>query len=104
MTRRKPFKITCQEENRGPEDPDHFATLAEASKWIQGRWQGPDYMDGNESFHNDFAIFRLYGFKLSDIGTKRAVFPKDKDGVERFSHMEFTFKRDEDLDDETAKD
>jgi hypothetical protein len=94
--RKKPYKVDSQEEGRGPVDTEHFATLAEASQYIQERWQGADYMDGDDAFHTDYCLYRLVGFKLSDIGTRKPI-TDIVDGVERFSHMEFTFKREEDL-------
>lgn len=65
----KPFKIHSQEEGRGKVYTESFATIEEAARYIQERWQGADYMDGTESFHTDYSTYDLEGFTLKDIGT-----------------------------------
>lgn len=79
----KPYKVQSQELGRGPWNTESFATLAEAARYIKDRWQGPDYMDGDASFHTDYCRYRLVGFKLSDIGEKR--------WDDEFGCYEFTF-------------
>jgi hypothetical protein len=64
----KPYKIHSQEEGRGKIFTAYFDTLQEASRYIQERWQGADYMDGNEAFHTDYSTYELEGFTLKDIG------------------------------------
>ena len=66
---KKSFQIIGMEEGR-PEKQwtNTFETLAAASKYIQDRWQGPEYIDGADEFHTDFATFQLQGFTLKDIG------------------------------------
>jgi hypothetical protein len=64
----KPFKVLSQEEGRGKVYTEEFATLEEASIYIQDRWQGPDYIDGIFGFHTDYSTYELVGFTLKDIG------------------------------------
>ncbi len=45
-----------------------FATLAEADEYVKGRWNGIDYVDSNDMFHNDYGKFVLFGFSLKDLG------------------------------------
>ena len=87
--KRKPFRVKSQEEGRGPVDNKSFATLVKASRYIQERWQGADYMDADDAFHTDYCTYWLSGFKLSDVGTRESVFGEDG----TYSHMEFKFKR-----------
>jgi hypothetical protein len=65
---KKQFKITCREEGRGKGTTQSFATLAEASVYIQDRWQGVEYKDGPNGFHTDYSEYTLSGFTFSDIG------------------------------------
>jgi hypothetical protein len=65
---KKQYKIKSQEEGRGKVETESFATLAEASRYIQDRWQGFEYRDGNESFHTDYCTYLLVGFTFKDIG------------------------------------
>lgn len=64
----KPYKVHSQEEGRGKVYTESFATLEEASKYIQDRWQGADYMDDIDGFHTDYSTYDLEGFTLKDIG------------------------------------
>ena len=67
---RAPFKITCYEEgNTRKQSSKSFPTLREASRYIQDRWQGPEYMDGADQFHTDYSSYILAGFTLRNIGT-----------------------------------
>jgi len=68
MSKNHPYKITFQEEGRGPKETTGFDDLAKASEYIQERWQGADYMDGMSGFHTDYARYTLEGFTLKDIG------------------------------------
>lgn len=63
------YKIICREEGREPGSTEEFATLEAASKYIQDRWQGPEYMHDRYGFHTDFSEYELVGFSLHDIGT-----------------------------------
>ncbi len=47
-----------------------FATLAEVQEYVKGHWQGADYIDGSDVFHNDFGHFYLRGCKLADLGNR----------------------------------
>jgi len=67
---RKTFKVTCKE-GRGKPSSESFATLAEARDYIRDRWQGPEYIDGDASFHTDYCTYKLTGFTLADIGKRR---------------------------------
>jgi hypothetical protein len=63
--RPKPFSIESQEEGRGPKTVHKFATAGELAEYVKGRWQGWDYYDGDNSFHNDYATFTVKGVDLS---------------------------------------
>lgn len=71
MATRKAFKIQSREEGRGPASTDSFATLAEAQAYVRSQWQGPEYKDGEASFHTDYCTFKCVGFTLADIGKLR---------------------------------
>ncbi len=64
----KPFAVSSKEFGRGKASVKRFATLEEASKYVQDYWQGADYVDGNDGFHTDYSTFTLTGFTLKDIG------------------------------------
>ena len=64
----KPFAVKNREEGRGKATSVKFATLEEASRYIQDRWQGAEYVNGMDSFHTDYCSYELEGFSLSDIG------------------------------------
>ena len=66
--KKKPFSVTSQEEGRGPKHVTKFSTLEDAAKYIKDYWQGPDYMDGTDSFHTDYSTYTLGGFTFMDIG------------------------------------
>lgn len=65
-------KIECvfrsQEFGRGPVDEVRTATVGEALEFVQGQWMGPDYVDGNSSWHSDYCTFTMEGLKLTDLG------------------------------------
>lgn len=63
------YEIHCREEDREPPSVAKFNTLADASRYIQDRWQGPEYMDGIDGFHTDYSTYELIGFTLKEIGT-----------------------------------
>ena len=65
---KKPFSINVKEFGRGKPTVERFATLAEASKYVQSQWQGADYVEGNAGFHSDSCTFGLIGFTIKDIG------------------------------------
>jgi hypothetical protein len=82
--RPKPFSVESQEEGRGPKTIRKFATTEELKTYIAGRWQGWDYYDGDNSFHNDYATFVVKGANLADLVT-----PRDGDGlVKRCSELD----------------
>jgi len=56
---------------------ERFKSLDDASKYIQERWQGIEYRDGNESFHTDYCTYRLIGFTFDDIGKTKFYDPQD---------------------------
>jgi len=66
--KRKPFIIDSREEGRGPTEREAFCSLQEVSTYIQGRWQGIDYMDCPTEFHTDYSSYHVIGFTLWDIG------------------------------------
>ena len=68
--RPKPYSISSREEGRGPKTTTKFATLKEIQEYVKGRWQGPEYIDGESSFHGDYATFELQGCTLSDLGKR----------------------------------
>ncbi len=63
------YQIKSQEEGKGRVYTERFTSLAAASAYIQDRWQGIEYRDGNSEFHTDYCSYVLVGFKFSDIGT-----------------------------------
>jgi len=65
---KKPYKVVSQEEGRGTKHSEEFATLDEAQKYIEDRWEGPDYVDSTTGFHTDYSTYELVGFTLNDIG------------------------------------
>jgi hypothetical protein len=65
---RKSYSIKAKEFGRGKVSVDKFATLDEASAFIQERWQGIEYRDGRSSFHSDYCTYELVGFTFNDIG------------------------------------
>lgn len=65
----KPYVVKGREEGRGRWSVERFATLAEASRYIQDRWQGFEYKDGPDGFHTDYCEYVVEGFVLSDIGS-----------------------------------
>ena len=82
--RPKPFSVESQEEGRGPKTIRKFATAGELAEYIKCRWQGWDYYDGDNSFHNDYATFTVKGANLADL-----VAPRDGAGlVKRCSELE----------------
>jgi hypothetical protein len=80
------FKITSQEEGRGKITSAKFKTLSSASAYIQERWQGVEYKDGQESFHTDYSSYILHGFTFADIG--KLTIP---DGPDGWYDREFVF-------------
>lgn len=66
---KKPYQIKGREQGRGKPWVEKFATLPEAQTYIKARWQGVDYMDGNDGFHTDASTYELIGFSLKDVGT-----------------------------------
>jgi len=62
------LSIACREEGLGRPSIERFNNLADASKYIQDRWQGAEYMDGSDGFHTDYCEYTLRGFTLKDIG------------------------------------
>ena len=73
MVKRKPYKVSNREFVRGPKLTKSFATLAEASAYIQARWQGGEYADGAAAFHTDYCAYELHGFVLRDIAVVRPI-------------------------------
>jgi len=63
------YEIQLSEEGRGKIEKVKFVSLNDASKYIQDRWQGSEYMDGIAGFHTDYSSYTLVGFTLKDIGT-----------------------------------
>ena len=69
MTKNK-YIVSCLEGgNEALSSEETFATLAEAATYVQDRWQGEEYMDGDSAFHTDYSRYYLEGFTLKDIGT-----------------------------------
>lgn len=82
-TRKKPFSVDSWEFGRGPKSVHKFATTAELSEYVRGRWQGWEYYDGGNSFHNDYCTFVVNGANLADL------VPADGAGlVKRCSELE----------------
>lgn len=81
----KKYKIQSQEEGCGKVYTESFDNLADASAYIQDRWQGPDYIDGSDGFHTDYSTYEVKGFTLRDIGKLKVTI---EDG---YPYREFTF-------------
>ena len=64
------FSVHNQEFGRGPVEKKRFKSIAEAAKYIQDRWQGADYMDGDTAFHTDYCTYTCHGFTLLDLGKR----------------------------------
>jgi len=63
------FKIIILEEgNARKKSVEAFDNLQAASLYVQGRWEGPEYIDCSEEFHTDYCTYQLVGFTLKDIG------------------------------------
>lgn len=75
--RPKPFSVESQEEGRGSKTIRKFATTEELAEYVKGRWQGWDYYDGDNSFHNDYATFTVKGANLANL------VPLDGEGLVR---------------------
>jgi len=73
--RPKPYSVASREEGRGTPTVTKFATLAELQTYVKGRWQGVEYMDALNGFHNDYATFTLTGTSLFDLGS---IAPNDR--------------------------
>jgi hypothetical protein len=84
----RPYTVSSKEEGRGAARRARFRTLARASKYIQDRWQGADYVDGRDGFHTDYCTYTMTGFTFSDIG--RYV----TKGDDSYSWREFEFDAD----------
>ena len=76
------YSIRGKEEGKGKGWTDRFKTLAEASKYIQERWPGVEYRDGEEHFHTDYSTYELCGFTFNDIG--KVVYGDSGDPYARF--------------------
>ena len=73
----KPYSVECQEFGNGRPSVRRFATLDEASAFIQDYWQGLDFVDSEQSFHTDHCTYVLSGFTLKDIGHIKVDDPFD---------------------------
>jgi hypothetical protein len=62
-----------REEGRDPALHRLFETLKDAQTYVKERWQGTDYIDGDDEFHTDYCTYTLFGFKLKDIGRRDLV-------------------------------
>jgi hypothetical protein len=74
---KKPYKIKSREFGRGRPMVESFATLEQASAYIQERWQGIEYRDGIDGFHSDYCTYELVGFTFNDIGKITIEDPSD---------------------------
>ena len=70
---RKRYSVSSKEFGRGKAEVEQFATLAEVQAYVRERWQGPDYLDGQDGFHTDYCSYRFKGFTLADIGKRRWI-------------------------------
>jgi hypothetical protein len=70
----KPFKIIGREEGRDEKKFEtEFETLADAAKYIQERWQGPEYCthEWPQGFHTDYSTYECVGFTLKEIADRK---------------------------------
>lgn len=67
---RKRFAVSNQEFGRGPRDIHQFDSLKDLAKYVKDRWQGPEYIDGEVSFHTDYCTYELHRCKLADLGKR----------------------------------
>lgn len=66
------YKVIAREEGSNRKKTVHaFKTLAEVQQYCKDRWEGPDYIDGLISFHNDYCTFNLMNCTLADLGARR---------------------------------
>ena len=70
--RKKPFAVRYESGIGEGTKTTKFASLLEVQEYVKGRWCGADYIDGEETFHNDFGHFVLVGCKLADLGARDA--------------------------------
>ena len=73
MSKRKLF-ITCKEFGRGKATYIRCKNLQNAQEKVKAYWQGPEYIDGDNSFHNDYATFQTHGFSLTELGKRTPTF------------------------------
>ncbi len=71
--RPKPFQLRSQEEGRGPWHVRKFATLEELQAAAKKTWEGWDYVDGDDGFHNDYCLFLLVGATTKEVFGDRPV-------------------------------
>jgi len=86
--RPKPFSVESQEEGRGPKTIRKFATTEELKVYVAGRWQGWDYYDGDNSFHNDYATFTVKGANITDLVPARENLGDLTDVLAKFAARE----------------
>jgi len=48
-----------------------FTSLKDVQTYVRERWEGPDYIDGEASWHNDYCTFELEGATLADLGARK---------------------------------
>ncbi len=71
-TRKKPYSVKYESGIGEGSSTTKFATLEEVQEYVKGRWCGADYIDGVETFHNDYGHFILKGCTLADLGARDA--------------------------------
>jgi len=84
------YKVIGREEGQGKPFVRSFKTLAELQAYVRDRWEGPDYIDGPASFHNDYCTFRITGAMLADLGNRLGL--PGTDGYWDWAWKDISFK------------
>jgi hypothetical protein len=84
MAAKAKYTVRAREFGRGPALTRKFSTLAALQEYVRARWEGVEYIDGPQSFHNDYCTFNLSGAKLTDLGRRKGEY-----GAEAFWDWEW---------------
>src|SRR5689334_252769 len=71
------FSIVCREASfngvlmKG--ERKNFSTLFLLQQYVKARWQGPDYIDGPNTFHSDYCQYTVTGCSFNDLGNRNGL-------------------------------
>jgi hypothetical protein len=66
--RPKPYGVRYESGVGEGSKTTRFRSLQEVQEYCKGRWCGRDYIDGSETFHNDYGHFVLVNCELKQLG------------------------------------